>query len=261
MKILSLNIAGGAEYSKIVSLLEAKCLDGVDVFCLQEVFSGGAENAVLPNTRAHTDMFEQLQSTLKDYNGYTFFSPRHPGCYIDDAVSGGIEFGLAMFVRKGLSVEHSGGFVTYENAESIAGFTKGAAKSRDLTGLAQFVDVDGMRIINVHGISLQGIGKGDTPERLVQSQKILTCAKEKERSCVVGDLNLTLETSSVALLEKDMKNLIRVYGIQTTRTSRYTGSDPYADYVFVSNNVEVDDFAVLSDEVSDHAALLVDVAV
>lgn len=53
-----------------------------------------------------------------------------------------------------------------------------------------------------------------------------------------------------------MRNLIREYGITSTRTSFYQKPEKHADYVFVSEGISVKAFTVLPDEVSDHAPLL-----
>ena len=49
-----------------------------------------------------------------------------------------------------------------------------------------------------------------------------------------------------------MKNLILEHKITSTRTSFYTKDIKFADFIFVDNKVEVIDFKVLPDEVSDH---------
>jgi endonuclease/exonuclease/phosphatase (EEP) superfamily protein YafD len=52
-------------------------------------------------------------------------------------------------------------------------------------------------------------------------------------------------------------NLIKKYDIKSTRTSFYKKPEKHADYIFVSDDIFVETFQVLSEEVSDHAALLV----
>ena len=71
-----------------------------------------------------------------------------------------------------------------------------------------------------------------------------------------GDFNLLPDTESIAILEKfDLKNLIKEYDIKSTRTSLYKKPLQFADYVFVSKGINVLDFKVLPDEVSDHSPL------
>ena len=57
-----------------------------------------------------------------------------------------------------------------------------------------------------------------------------------------------------------MKNLIKENGIKFTRNSRYKDYKmlPFADYIFISKDIEVTNFEVLQDEVSDHLALLLE---
>ena len=77
----------------------------------------------------------------------------------------------------------------------------------------------------------------------------------------MGDFNLRPDTESVRMLEAaGLRNLVREYGIETTRTSLYDHRDkePHANYAFVSAGIEVRDFRVLPDEVSDHAPLFLD---
>ena len=57
-----------------------------------------------------------------------------------------------------------------------------------------------------------------------------------------------------------MRNLVKEYEITSTRTSFYKKSeDKHADYIFVSNGIEVKDFRVLPEEVSDHSALYLEI--
>jgi endonuclease/exonuclease/phosphatase family metal-dependent hydrolase len=74
-----------------------------------------------------------------------------------------------------------------------------------------------------------------------------------------GDFNLPPNTKSLAMFEEfGLRNLISEYKINSTRTSFYTKEEKFADYIFVSNGIKVNDFSVLPDEVSDHAPLFID---
>ncbi|MDO8953631.1 MAG: hypothetical protein Q7V63_02130 [Gammaproteobacteria bacterium] len=55
-----------------------------------------------------------------------------------------------------------------------------------------------------------------------------------------------------------MENLIRRHHIKSTRTSYYAKDEKFADYVFVSPDINVNHFSAMADEVSDHAPLLLD---
>ncbi len=73
---------------------------------------------------------------------------------------------------------------------------------------------------------------------------------------MVGDLNLELNTKSLAILEEGMRNLIKENSIVSTRSRYHKGPNKFADYAIVSNDVQVVHFGVLQDQVSDHLALL-----
>lgn len=74
-----------------------------------------------------------------------------------------------------------------------------------------------------------------------------------------GDFNLNPDTESLSIIEKGMKNLIKDYSITSTRTSLYEKPGKFADYCFISPDIEVKDFKVLPEEVSDHAALYLEI--
>ena len=64
------------------------------------------------------------------------------------------------------------------------------------------------------------------------------------------------------MLGRAMRNLIKEYGIESTRSELYNDmekwKDPIADYVFASPDVKVRDFKVLGDVVSDHLPLFIE---
>ena len=74
-----------------------------------------------------------------------------------------------------------------------------------------------------------------------------------------GDFNLLPSTESIKMFEDfDLINLIKENNIISTRTSFYKKEEKFADYVFVSKGIKVNEFKVLIDEISDHSPLLID---
>ena len=58
-----------------------------------------------------------------------------------------------------------------------------------------------------------------------------------------------------------MRDLIKEYNITSTRSKLYNKHEKpvlYADYIFTSSEIEINDFNILSDVVSDHLPLLLD---
>jgi endonuclease/exonuclease/phosphatase family metal-dependent hydrolase len=114
-------------------------------------------------------------------------------------------------------------------------------------------------VVNFHGL-WNGRGKTDSDDRIAQSQKIIdflrTCSGEV---ILCGDFNLLPDTRSIKMFEDfGLCNLITEYKISSTRTSHYTKPEKFADYVFISKGLQINDFKVLPDEVSDHAPLFID---
>ena len=62
----------------------------------------------------------------------------------------------------------------------------------------------------------------------------------------------------MSILNEGNRNLIQEYKIDSTRSALYKKSEKFADYVIVSQNVEVKDFKVLKEEVSDHLPLFLE---
>lgn len=246
MKAISLNAWGGkAGTEGILTFLKKH--ENVDFFCLQEIFNGGEEYRGMPAARFALDNFDpellkRITETLP--NHVCHFRPHF-----------GEVFGLAFFVRKDLAVAAEGEVSIYRekgyySAENIG----------DQHRIMQYVSVTdpACTVMNMHGL-WNGQGKGDSEHRLTQSDNILTYTRTLSQPYVLfGDFNLRPETESIHKFESaGLRNLITEYGIGSTRTSLYDSllKEPHADYAFVSEGIEVKDFKVLPDEVSDHAAL------
>jgi endonuclease/exonuclease/phosphatase family metal-dependent hydrolase len=127
----------------------------------------------------------------------------------------------------------------------------------------QYINIEtpkGLRtVVNFHGL-WNGISKEDTEERLVQSDNIIKFFKGIPTPYVLcGDFNLLPHGRSLGKLEDfGMKNLIKEFGIASTRSSYYKKEVRFADYTLVSDGIVVNEFKVLPDEVSDHLAMYLD---
>ena len=178
-----------------------------------------------------------------------FFHPHH----LDD-------YGLMMLVAKRLDVVDSGDvFVHRERGYVPEGDIGHHARN------VQFVTVatpaGRLSVMNFHGL-WNGQGKGDSADRIAQSQRLVEFLGGRREPFVLGgDFNLAPDTVSLKMLEgAGLANLVAEFGVTSTRTRLYTGAERFADYVFVSANVDVRAFRVLPDEVSDHAPLMLEFA-
>lgn len=249
MKLISLNTWGGRGGKEMLLDFFARHKD-VDVFCLQEIWSGGEE---MLGVKAGGSPLEGITTTLladigEVLSGHAVFFRPHFKDY----------YGLAMFVRKTLKVKEEGEVFVYQDRGFVSGEDPGN-HARNI----QYVTLEkegGLKtVINFHGM-WNGRGKGDAEERVLQSANIVNFVSTLAHPFVlVGDFNLNPETESLKTLEDfPLRNLIKEYGITSTRTSLYTKENRFADYCLVSDGVEVEDFKILPDEVSDHAPLFLE---
>lgn len=257
MKVISLNTWGGrAGLENLLAFFKEH--EDTDVFCLQEVWSGNEDmvGVVAGPSKLEgvcTQLLYEIEAVLPEHQ--LFYRPYFKG-----------EYGIAIFVRKGHQVIGEGEISIYRDAGFISDENPG-----DHARILQYVTLDtdaGVRtIVHLHGLwqplseeakKTTG-GKRDNTDRIEQSQRILAFLKTIDHPCVlIGDFNLAPDTESIAMLERSgLRNLIAEHQIPSTRTSLYSWKDkePYADYAFVSEGIEVEEFTVLPDEVSDHAAL------
>ncbi len=256
MKLITLNTWGGRAGRE--SLLNFfKNYADMDVFCLQEIWSAPYENLegssagglTIDHKQIMTNGMQDIQKTLSGHLSY--FRPHH----LDN-------YGLFMLVKNNLTVTGDGEVFVYKY--------KGYVPEGDVGGHArniQYVTVEvngkALTIINFHGLWDPGAGKGktDTEDRINQSKKIVEFLKTLSHDFILcGDFNLLPNTESVAILEKfGLRNMIKEYAITSTRTSFYPKPEKYADYIFVSKSIEVKNFQVLPEEVSDHSVLFIEI--
>lgn len=242
MKIISLNTWAGVLLNPLLDFF--KKYNDVDVFCLQEVYSDAQEKGrPHPELDMKFDLFERIEECLKDtHRGY--FRPAYKDYY-----------GQAMFIKNDIPVNEEGDIFIYENENP----QNRGCHSRNLQYIHTSVGGDPVIIANVHGL-WNGMGKTDTDERLEQSRRMCDFMNKcSEQMIIVGDFNLDPDTNSLNIIEEGMRNLIKEYGITSTRTSYYEKENKFADYALVSPDVNVVSFRVLPEEVSDHAALYLEI--
>jgi endonuclease/exonuclease/phosphatase family metal-dependent hydrolase len=244
MKLICLNTWGGKVKDELHDFISKKAAD-TDIFCFQEVF----DNALI----ARAGKLGNIDKNL--YTIITKLLPGHNGYY---APSQDDDEGLAIFVKPHIKINEVDNVFVHRY--------RNAMESEDRTTLGrniqyiQFSENDQeYTVINFHGL-WNGAGKTDGPDRLNQSQKIREFieTKAKGKVILVGDFNLEPNTESVAILEKGMHDLIKEYGITSTRSHYHKWPSKFADYAIVSNDLHVIRFEVLQDPVSDHLPLLLE---
>jgi len=254
MKLVTLNTWGGRAGKDLLLSFFRSHKDDVDIFCLQEVFAAqydGFDKQLTANQKLDVSMFmNQGMQDIRDTLGDEYATLYHP--HFHDL------FGLMMVSKQKYPILENGDIFVHKH--------KGYVSENDIANHARNIqhakmDINGklVTVINFHGL-WNGKGKTDSEERIQQSKNIVSFLKGvKGEIILVGDFNLRPDTESLALLEATgLRNMITEYGITSTRTSYYKKEETFADYVLVTDGIDVTDFKVLPDEVSDHSALLLE---
>ena len=242
MKLISLNAWGG-QVSEIFDFF--KQYQDIDIFLLQEIFHNGTEKTVF-DKKERTELFREISGLLPEHQGY--FAPSESD-----------EWGLAIFIKKSITVVAHGDYFVYRERNSMIG-RDATTVGRNLQFINIIVNNRTLNILNFHGL-WSGQGKLDSPDRFGQSEKIISFIKNLSGDVILaGDFNLRPDTQSLSVIEIELKlrNLIKEYGVESTRTSYYEKPEKFADYILCSEYIVVKDFSALPEEVSDHKALLLE---
>ncbi len=252
MKVISLNTWGGrAGKDKLLDFFNT--YRDVDVFCLQEIWSapfkyleGHSVGGInIEHSKIMVYGMQEISTLLDNHNAY--FRPH----YLDD-------YGLMILVKKNIDVISEGDvFVYKEKGYMPEGDSGNHARNVQFVTICQ--NKSRYTILNFHGL-WNGKGKGDSADRLNQSNRIIQFLKTISDPVVLcGDFNLLPDTQSLKMLEEfGLRNLIKEKGVISTRSSFYAKPEKFADYALVSKEIKINDFKVLTDEVSDHLPLMFD---
>jgi exonuclease III len=250
MKLITLNAWGGKLYEPLIQFVKDN--KDIDIFCFQDVLFG-SEPEFSPIERGRLNLFNELSNVFQDYDYVISREPGH-SWVASEILPQDIGAGKVIFVRKKFKVLRSGEFDVCD-----ATFEDGVIVSSACQWIEIDKDGEVVTILNLHGLWQGGSKKKDTAERIEQSRRIhnfLSTVTGKKIFC--GDFNMVPDGESMKILEDGMRNLIKEYSITSTRSSHYPKEERFADYILVSDNIEVIDFKALPDEVSDHLALYLD---
>jgi exonuclease III len=244
MKVICLNVWGGRKTKEIFDFVRTH--ESVDIFCFEEVYDNAHGKDTIWLDGTNFDFLEQIKKVLENYT--CIYHP-HLGDW----------WGLAMFIKKGIEVVESGEVYVHQQKGFDMSIEVYGHTAKNIQYAVCSVGEKKVTVAHMHGL-WNGKGKGDTPERITQSENVCDFIRKQTGGCVLlGDLNLSPDTRSIKIIEDTpCRNLIKEYGITSTRSSHYAKDNKYADYAFVTPDIAVDAFAVLSDEVADHLPLFLE---
>lgn len=255
MKLITLNLWGGKLFDPLIQFVVRE-KDGVDVFCFQDcLFGSSAEFSPIRGGRLN--LFSELQTVLSDFNACIYRNPEE-SYFHGEILPPDVGCGQVIFVRKKYKVIEQGGFRSHPESP----YHKGGDLVSGRCQWVKMVDADSspITIMNLHGLWQRNSYKKDTPERLEQSQKIREFfGSSTQKNILCGDFNVVHDGNAISILEEGMVNLVKKYNITCTRSEHYPKEEKFADYIMVSDTIEVKNFGVLPDVVSDHLPLFLEI--
>jgi endonuclease/exonuclease/phosphatase family metal-dependent hydrolase len=246
MKLITLNVWGGRILEPLKAFLKKH--DEVDMWCFQEVYHEAPDVQVkVPEYEPNLNLLNEIKSQLNSHNSEF--------CQVLDNF-----YGITSFIHKDIKIQERGEMLVarggwFDPTDDL--------HNRDHHRKLQWIELNikGKKMIlaNVH-LTHRPEGKADSEKRLNQSRIILDFLKMFDCPKILcGDFNLLPETESIRMIENaGMINLVKKFNIPSTRTELYKKPLKFADYIFVSPEIKVNDFKVLPDVVSDHAPLYLD---
>jgi endonuclease/exonuclease/phosphatase family metal-dependent hydrolase len=242
VRIISLNIWQGKLLDPLMSFIKREAPQ-TDIFCFQEMISSLKDSSL--------DIFSVIKKELPDFQGF-FESVQDGGDGRPED-----EFGLALFIRKADPVDKEGDFFVYRTRNAMVGNDQ-MTFGRNFQFVQFPKNGKEYTVVNFHGLADRN-GREDSDERIDQSNKLKEfLAAVTGLKIVCGDFNLTINTKSLAIIDEGMRNLIKEFGITSTRNHYFPYPDKFCDYILIDKDVKLKGFAVLDDEISDHLALRLD---
>ncbi len=257
MKLISLNTWGGKIYQPLIGFINQHSKD-TDIFCFQEMQDTTSETKQYRNIR--TNLLTEFKQILPDFQVFYF-----PVIRSFDDEANPINFdsttGSAILVNNSIKVTSQANYIVSQDQP----FPKLKEDFSNLPTPLQFINcqINNKQyvIFNFHGRPMPG-NKLDSPERLEEAKKVKEIIDQKnEAKILVGDFNLLPDTKSIKIYGENMRNLIGEFNIRKTRSNLspfYGGPDfqKYADYTFVSKDIDVKSFQVPYVEISDHLPMI-----
>jgi endonuclease/exonuclease/phosphatase family metal-dependent hydrolase len=214
-----------------------------DIVTLQEVFDSNSDMGLFPG-------LSQVAIDLKLHHLY--FSP----VYNLQFMGRKAEYGIATISNLELTdkytaftnLEYKDNFMFDDDDYNVRNFQHVVVRDQN---------DNEVHVINHHGYHVPGHKNGND-FTMKACQQIVDYARKLDGPVIIaGDFNLLPDSESIEILNKDFRNLTKEYDLQTTRTDLTHKTEP-CDFIFVNNEVEVNDFYASEVVASDHQGLVLD---
>lgn len=259
MKLISLNTWGGKFFDPLLQFIKQNASD-VDIFCFQEIYK------TLSNTKQYSgiraNLLEEIETILPNFQAFYF--PTLTG-FDDEAksVDFDLTYGVAIWIKRPIIVNAHTDYFIYKTGSEQPLKDDFSNLATPLQYISFNIEGKTFAIFNFHGTPFPA-DKLDSKRRLTEARSVKKIIdRQKGAKILVGDFNLLPETQSIQIIEEDMRNLIKEFSIQRTRSklSPFYGKTDFqrfADYTFVSDNVEVKSFQIPRIEISDHLPMVLE---
>ena len=240
MKIMTLNVWQGRLERVLLKHLETL---GVDLACMQEAVQYDGRSGGLVSS------YQTVQKSLKA--DHAFFSPLNSlALGSRELVNGNVIYSKFPFAKTE---------TTFTRGEFKADFDFDADDYNIRAFQHCVVPVKGkqLHVLNHHGHHIDAHKNGDD-ETERQVKIVLDYISQLDGPVIMcGDFNLAPESQSIQLISRQLRNLPVENGLKTTR-SKLTYKNEVCDYIFVSDDIQVNDFHMIDETISDHNALVLD---
>lgn len=257
MKLISLNTWGGKIYQPLMNFIKDHS-GTTDIFCFQEIYDTKSDIKQHKDIRAN--LLNELISILPDFQ--VCYSVEISGFdTTPDPVDFYLTMGKAMFIKSYIHIEAIDDILLYGNKEEKFLMKDFSNLPVTLQAVNFIINEKKFTIVNIHGTAFPG-NKLDTQLRIEHSNKIKGFLDSKSGAKIItGDFNLLPQTQSIKILEDNLRNLIKEFNIQRTRSKLSpfygrTDFQKFADYTFVSGDVNVEKFEVSKIDISDHLPMI-----
>lgn len=260
MKLISLNTWCGRHFEPLARFIKKQSRN-TDIFCFQEIYDTTSDIKQYKNIM-RANLLEELRNILLGFNYFhfpTFFGFDPTATPIDfDA-----KYGLAIFIKKELKLNSYNKYFIYGKSLINNVHKNFSNVPIPLQHIQFIINNKTFNVFNFHGTPYPPVKK-DTPKRLRQSKRVKEIVdKERGAKILVGDFNLSPDTKSITMFEKEMRNLIKEFNIDTTRSRLCLfhgkrSSQKYADYTFITPDISLKSFAVPKVAISDHLPMILE---